>query len=33
MTVIGSSGTQYQLDIKLSDGGEGTIYRLKGTSK
>jgi len=33
MTVIGLSGTQYQLDSKkLSDGGEGTIYRVVGGS-
>jgi uncharacterized protein YegL len=35
MTVIGLSGTQYQLDSNLlSDGGEGKIYRvLSGLSK
>jgi len=34
MTVIGLSGTQYQLGSKkLSDGGEGTIYRVTVGSK
>ena len=35
MTVIGITGTQYQLDSKkMSDGGEGTIYRvLSGSAK